>query len=316
MRCGALVMTYRRPEILRRTLEIHLAQTRPPDLILVADNGRCDETAEAVRSLGERSLVYLAMPDNVGPAGAGAHGLGWLLARDYDWIYWGGDDDPPQTGDIFAALLSLAQTAPDDVAAVGVVGSRWDWRRGEQRRPLDRELVALLEVDVIGSNQQLWLRREAVASVGLPEERFFFGLEEVEYCLRLRRAGFRLLVDGPVMREHRLRAGRLGLGPRPRSLLPRQARGSLWRRYYSTRNYIYMMNRLFGRPDLARREAAKAAIRCLMALSAGSSYARAFAELQLAGVRDGYRERLGRRFLPALVENRYQLSGGRGEAQA
>jgi GT2 family glycosyltransferase len=38
----------------------------------------------------------------------------------------------------------------------------------------------------------LMLRKEAVAEVGLLDERFFMYLEDVDYCLRLRQAGWKL----------------------------------------------------------------------------------------------------------------------------
>jgi hypothetical protein len=104
-------------------------------------------------------------------------------------------------------------------------------------------------------------------------------------------------VDGELMRLNRQQTGRLNFTAK-RSFLPRHSNNSLWRRYYVTRNYIFMMRQTFNRPDLARREAIKALGRTLMAWGRGFDYGMAFSHLQLRGVFDGYLGRLGRTILP------------------
>ena len=165
------------------------------------------------------------------------------------------------------------------------------------RRLADDELDGVIDVDVIAGNQQLILSRQMIEQVGVADSRLFFGLYEPEYCLRIRRAGFRLLVDGTTMREHRLRANRLNLKPK-RALVPDYPPGRIWQRYYRTRNYIFMMRRTFGRPDLARREAAKALTRSVTAWARGPHYGSQYTPLQLRGIVDGYRDRMGRTVIP------------------
>jgi hypothetical protein len=58
------------------------------------------------------------------------------------------------------------------------------------------------------------------------------------------------------------------------------------------------MRRTFARPDLARREAARALARSLTAWGRGPGYGLRFGALQLRGVVDGYRGRLGRTVPP------------------
>jgi glycosyltransferase involved in cell wall biosynthesis len=297
MRFASFVTTFNRPERLRRTLEITLAQTPPPDRLLVIDNGDPGVAERVVADFPDPRVAYHAMGENTGPAGAAAYGLERLAAEGFDWIGWGDDDTPPKTADAFERLLRLAAGGPADLGGVGAVGARFDWRRGELVRLADAELAGVIEVDAIGGGLQLILRREAVRTVGLPDRRLFFGFEDPEYCLRLRRAGYRLWVDGELMRSYRELAGRMDLELR-RSVRPANPPDRLWRRYYVTRNYIHMMRRTFGRPDLARREAAKALGRTVTAWGRGPRYGWEFGKLQLRGVVDGYRGRLGRTVTP------------------
>lgn len=297
-RIAAFVVTYRRERVLPATLASLLSQSRPPEHVLVVDNGATAEAEAAVRALGDRRVAYCAMADNLGPAGAIAHALARLRDEGWDWILWGDDDDPPRTQDTLEKLARLVETegAPD-LAGVAAVGVRWDWRRGESRRLADAELDGPCEVDIAGGGQHLMVRSALLTDRRLPAPELFFGLDDFDFCLRLRRDGLRLRVDGELMLEYRRLAGRLGLGPRPRDL-GRAAGAAAWRRYYTTRNYIHLMRRTFGRTDLALREAAKAVARSAVAWRGGARHGRQVTALQAAAVRDGFRGRMGRTVEP------------------
>ena len=260
--------------------------------------------------LSAGTVTYHAMSENAGPAGAAAYALDWLTHRNYDWIYWGDDDDPPPSPDTFERLLTVAAAAGEDTGAVGAVGAMWDWDKGVIRRLPDDALSGLVNVDTIAGGQHLMIRREVVANVGLPDSRLFFGLEELDYCLRIRRAGYRLMVSGDLMKECRARSGRLGCLP-PRPVVPHHAYEALWRRSYSTRNYIFAMNRTFGRPDLARRELFKALARMCFSLGRGPRYGLGFMKLQWRGVVDGYLGRMGRTVSPKPKHSRDVSPSGR-----
>ena len=86
MRFGAFIITYNRPDILRQTLTTVLSQTRPPQHVLVVDNGDGDATQTALAAFSSKTVVYHSMGGNVGPAGATAYALSRLADEEYDWI--------------------------------------------------------------------------------------------------------------------------------------------------------------------------------------------------------------------------------------
>lgn len=300
MSLAAFVITYRRPETLRAAVAALQAQTRPPEEILVVDNAGSSETSR-IAAAGGTSVTYRNAGDNLGPAGAAALALGWARERGFEWTYWGDDDNPPATVDTLERLLALeAQRPPAELGAVAAAGARWDWRTGRLRRPTDDELSGVLSLDVAGGGSQLLVARAALDREDPPRAELFFGWEDLDYCLRLRRAGLEILVDGELMREYRRRTRRLGLDDRRRwSHKPPQHR--LWRQYYSARNYIHLMRRAFGRPDLARRETVRVLARSLVAWAHGPRHAAQVARFQLRGVADGYRDRLGRTVEPGAA---------------
>ena len=296
---AAFVMTFNRPHILSETLRTILEQSHAPERILVVDNGDAAQTVALVPELRLPNVDHHVTGDNLGPAAAAGIGLDAIARLGYDWIYWVDDDDPPRTPDTLERLLRLAHTAgaAGDVAAVAAVGQRFDWKSGVVDRLTDQELVGPVEIDVAGGNGQLVVAAHAVQSAGLPDTRLFIDFEDTAYCLRLRRAGYRLLVDGDLMREYRTQTGRIGYR-KPGAPSMNAAIGNMWRRYYVTRNYIFCMRTAFGRPDLARREAVRALGRSLYAWTHGPRYGYAYSRMALRGVRDGYTGRMGRTVLP------------------
>jgi GT2 family glycosyltransferase len=120
----------------------------------------------------------------------------------------------------------------------------------------------------------LCLPREAWQRVGPLDERLFLYYEDVEWCLRARAEGFALRVVPEATARHE--GGRSTGG----------GEGETWA-YYSTRNRLWLLQRLRGR-SVARREAANTSARAL--LRARGPIGRA----KLLGVRDWAEGRMGR----------------------
>jgi GT2 family glycosyltransferase len=293
---GAFIVTFHREDHLRRSLEVLMAQTRPPDAVLVVDNGSSAETAALVGELGRTTsrteLLYEDTGANLGSAGGTAYGTRRLGELGFDLIYSGDDDNPPRTPDTLERLLDLLGRSGDEVGGVGTVGARFDWRRGGVERIPDEELEGTLPVDFIGGDHKLILRRAVVEAGGIPDARLFFGYPDLEHCLRLRRDGWALRIEGQLMRQYRELTGKLGLRA-VRSPIPRRPRSALWRTYYTTRNYIHMMRSTFQRPDLARRQTGKVLVRSLAAWRKGVGYGADHARFQVRALADGWRGRLG-----------------------
>jgi glycosyltransferase involved in cell wall biosynthesis len=239
-RIHAIVVTYRRHDDVKETVAAVQGQTRPPDTWWIVDNDPSDELAEW--AAGIPNATYHRSPGNLGPAGGIAAGMDLVLevAADDDLIVSIDDDDPPpndHTIEDIVALFGRDQTE-GEIAGAGLVGAMYDRSRGLTRRLPDEELVGTVDVDYIGGNQLPTYRVRCVRDVGVFDRELFFGFDDLEFGLRLRAAGYRVVVDGDIMTEQRALAGRLGRGPRiPGSGLPP------WRRYYSARNIVALAKR-------------------------------------------------------------------------
>jgi len=251
--------------------------------------------SELVRAL----VPELVQPkENLGSAGGWACGMRHVLDQlePHDWILVLDDDDPPRSGNEVEQMwrFALEQHALDPaVVAVGIVGARFDWQKGMLRRLRDDEIDNAVDVDYVGSGHIPMYRVSALREVGVFRDELFFGHTEVEFGLRLRKAGYRVVANGELWKVRRELDGRAGVHIVPRRLCEVSSR-----RYYVIRNHVYMM-RQFGRWDLALKHAlVQTALKPLFTLCCQPLLAiRGFFQ-GLRASRDGFFGRMGRRLDP------------------
>lgn len=296
-RVWGVVVTFARPTVLESMLVALARQTRPVDHLVVVDNAAEPEVADIAARHGAE---YLDSGDNIGPAGGFALGMRWIVERatDDDWILLVDDDDPPTNDDALDAVWrfgrELVATDPR-VGAVGISGSVYRRRLGIFRRLEDDELHGTVDLDVLFGGSQPMYRVGAVRAVGTFDSDLFWGFEEGEYGLRMRRHGYRLCAPGPAWLRARHDAGRAGIASRTVRTSKTKAG---WRRYYSIRNSTVLARR-YGGPGAPVVTAIGGAAKGTLALLRAR---RPLAEVALAprGAFDGLTNRLGRRVDPGL----------------
>jgi GT2 family glycosyltransferase len=300
-RLYGVLVTFRRPAELRDTLHRLADQARRLDHLVVVDNAPVPEN-EAVldgyRATGGEA-DYLPAPENLGPAGGIALGMEHVLrlAGDADWVVTLDDDDPPADPGQLARLETfahrMAETDPR-VGAVGLVGARLDPRRGRLRRLADHELRSAVTVDYVGGDHFPFVKVGAIREVGPFRKELFFGFDDLDFCIRLKRAGYRIYVDGDAGAVRRASLHRMGIEKRPDVRLGEPS----WRRYYSLRNMIVIL-RSHGRWPAAMRLTMVAGIgKPLANLVRTPRQAVRHLRLNLRACRDGWTGRLGRRVEP------------------
>lgn len=297
---AAVVVTHNRRDSLRDVLDV-LTSSVPRSAIFVIDNGSTDGTAEMLAA-AFGGVHVVSLKRNVGGAGGFARGL--QLARDagFTWI-WISDDDAVPESNAVSLLHGFAIASPwprlGMVSAVvrerssGVRMGGWRLKGGARQRvpPSWLEEQPVFEVDGVP-----WLgvlvHRDVIAEVGLPDEQLVWG-EDVEFCYRVRRAGFRIAVVAKAEVVHpdaeRVVVQRLGI-MRTRERIP------LWKRYYRTRNRILLAAEMLRQGDIKRTQlwrqaaaAVKEAAHCLVWDEDGVRQC----GMVMRGVIDGLRHRRG-----------------------
>lgn len=298
-RLFCIIVTFRRAEAFAEVLRMALEQSTPPSQVVVVDNEESDVVERAVAALKQQGspVTYICPGENLGPAGGTAIGMEHILtiANDDDWITRLDDDLEDMDHDIFEELLRFAveQRGVDErVGAVGAVGSRYDWNSGRLIRITDEEIDAgPVPVDYVPTNVFPAFNVGVVRRVGVLDRNLFYGSSEVEYGLRLRNAGVRILAD-PVLWK------RLGRRTADTSGATWRLRPLNWRRYYSLRNQVYLLRRN-GHPWTAAKVSFTRGIaKPLLNLVVSPRAAVAHLRMNSRAVKDGWLENMGRTLEP------------------
>lgn len=228
---GVLV-TFDRPNDLRRSLEVLERQTYRLDLLVVVDNAPNPEVREIVEASGGAARVeYVPCADNLGPAGGIALGMERCLvgASDDDWVCLFDDDDPLAGDDVLARQVVAARQAAADVGGVGAQGAIIDWSTGRLRGVYASSSGNAASADYLKSGWCPLYRVRAIRDVGVFDRDLFFGFDDLEFGTRARAAGWRLLVTAAAGEDSTSSAASWRVGSLD------------WRRYYSLRNLVWLL---------------------------------------------------------------------------
>ena len=235
-------------------LDSFLSQRGVHTSILLVDNASTDGSADRLRARFPM-VHFLQTGANLGYSGGNNRGIAWALERRAAWILVVNNDtvaDPDCVRQLLAAAVrdpSLAAVAPlivrhDDPRRVWFAGGHFDRMRGigvhlGEGEPVDA-VVAGPEADgdyrvaSFLTGCCLLLRPAAIEEVGpFPEDYFAYG-EDVELCLRLRDAGWRVGWVPSARLAHRVPPR--GAPPTPDQIRLRDRnRRRLVRRHYDRR---------------------------------------------------------------------------------
>jgi GT2 family glycosyltransferase len=208
-----VVLHWRSPDTALRAVR-SLNRSRGVRLrVLVVENGSGDGSGKRLRDGLDGAAELLELPGNLGYAGGMNAGIRWWRGRTQAPFILLVTQDMTLQEDAVSHLLAAAREQPG-LAAVGPVTwlqdppdrifSAGGWidekrLRFGQHRTLGESAV----VDWL-NGCCLLLRTEALADVGLLDERYFLYLEEVDLCRRLTEAGW----DVAVATEARARQER------------------------------------------------------------------------------------------------------------
>jgi GT2 family glycosyltransferase len=289
--------------LLPRQLDALRQQSPKIDEIIVVDNASTDGTVEML-STRHPDVTVLRLPENGGVGGAYAAGLRHAaFSKRHDWI-WLLDDDSVPPGDGLESLLaglqqageagSIAVLAPvcvDPETSVSWPGLSWQDGRltAKQADPAE----PLIFVDCVISSGSL-IHRDAVEAVGLPRADFFMDFVDYEYCLRLRRHGFRVAIVRDTILEHEVG------GLTTVHLLGLKKSWSVhapWREYYMARNETFTMWQYYPKLVTKGHVLYRLTRHAIGILLFGKQKLDCLA-MQWRGFMDGRAGKLGIRFLP------------------
>lgn len=205
LRVAVIVLCYNHAALTCQCLASVARQSLAPALILAVDNASTDETASVIPARHPQ-VSFVPAGDNLGYAGGNNLGLRLALERGADAVLLVNNDTVLSP----ACLSGLVQAVDDDpcVAIAGPMVFGWgdartissaggavDWRHADAVTAgvgeTDHGQYPARDVDFV-TGCGLLITRAAIERVGLLDERYFMYWEETDWCVRVRRAGWRV----------------------------------------------------------------------------------------------------------------------------
>src|SRR6185369_8402309 len=233
----AIIVTYNPTTSLLDNVAAIAAQVAE---IIVIDNGSRAPATDVLRQVGLRAgcrLIY--NNDNLGIAAALNIGIEQAVAGGYSWVATF-DQDSLVCDDFIAELLRAWERCPyrERVALISPryqdpgTGTVSSYSHGSGERLFSEVTHTMTSGNLV--------RSEVFGQVGLFDALFFMDCVDHEFCLRLRRHGYRLIEAHHALLQHAL--GNMTL----RSLFGRSCKiynHSPLRRYYNARNRAVVYKR-------------------------------------------------------------------------
>lgn len=296
LRIAAIFATMNRAATAVACVRALAAQTRPPEMVIVADNLSADETVTRLEALGHLpfELIIHRMPENLGNAGGVRDAMELAFERGADAVWILDDDSWPRP----EALAELAHDWDPGVVRhamqIDPKTGRFTWPLQVRDRKGCWHLVDSMEDMPPGDRVRsriIWtgalLSREARKAAGPVNGELFIRGEDEEYPWRLEQAGFPQEAVKNSILDH----------PGPENMIRWHFFGKClfyergladWKLYYKIRNMVWIKRTQSGTPH---------AIMLATAYALAAARIDGIRRLPLVwkAVSDGWNGRLGKR---------------------
>jgi len=215
----ATVLTFNRIELLKECIKCIRDQTVPVNQIIVINNASTDGTTEWLNQ--QPDIKVVTMIKNLGGSAGFKRGLEEAYQQQLEWI-WMMDDDAFPEKECLENLLKEADLQPNKeivLAPVVIEGDKVDhMHRGYvdfdkiqfplQVRTNDKifqregNIVEISFASFIG----LFIKREIIAKVNYPHPDYFIFQEDLEYSIRIVKAGFPIYLVKNAIMYHKTRS--------------------------------------------------------------------------------------------------------------
>ncbi len=196
----AVIVTYNRKDKLVTVIDHVLAQSRPPDEVLVVDNASTDGTPDVLAPyLADDRITLVRLSENTGGAGGFAAGMSSAYERGADFV-WIMDDDCYPDADALAELTdghekaeksmgmrlpyacSVVRWTDGEICEMNNPGTTWDWGRLLVQ---DQPAVLVTHCSFVSVLIPRWV----LTRFGLPLREYFLWFDDQEYTTRITAAG-------------------------------------------------------------------------------------------------------------------------------
>ncbi len=192
-RIAGVVVLYRPDEEVTATISTYIEQV---DMLIAIDNSEYDTTPTTAGLRQLDTVTFVANGRNLGVAGALNMGARMALECGCEYLLTMDQDSRATPGMVLTMLRVFSSS---EQGAIGIVAPFLVTRPGEKP---DGTIDCLEMQSVMTSGNLLNLR--AYEAAGPFMEELFVDFVDIEYCLRLRSSGFRVVRANRALLEHRV----------------------------------------------------------------------------------------------------------------
>jgi rhamnosyltransferase len=228
----AIVVTYNPGSVVVHNIETLLAQV---DHVVLVDNGSLAQTDSYLLPLAAgEGCTLIRNSENLGIAAALNIGLLWAIKASYQWIATF-DQDSCVSDNFISRMLDTYHQATEKKGIALIAPQCVDAKSGVRGRLMKGHNQEILAAMTSGNV----IPTSTFEKIGVFDETLFMDYVDIEFCLRARRSGMRIL-QSPAVLFH-------SLGNTTYHCVLGQSFGatnhSAARRYYITRNRLRLLGR-------------------------------------------------------------------------
>ncbi len=221
-RVAIIVLNYNNPIATIRCLNSIklLSRGKAKYEVIVVDNGSTDDSVKQIR-INHRDISFIESKSNLGYAGGNNLGIKTALGSDFDYVLLLNNDTQiideqmldrliAQNTDLTAPLIKFHKNGQPFVDFGGMI-DRLMGRNTHLEYQFEETPKVVPQPDYL-SGTCILINSKVFKTVGLLDDKYFLYYEDVDFCLRAKKAGFSISVNRQTAIYHELSSSSNKLG--------------------------------------------------------------------------------------------------------